>query len=114
MVSASVSVAGAAQRTADLTPIHARQADIQQNRVEALLGGDVESAAAGLRLPVVEGFNQPELLGQGLAQRLVVVDQKQAAVRGRPIHCRGGHRLISLFTRESASARSVRAAACTR
>src|SRR6516162_8397061 len=119
MVSASVSAAvsmmmgaetPAPRRAAHLAPVHVRQPDIEQHRVEALLGGDVKGAAARLRLPAVKGFNQPELLRQGLAQRLVVIYQEQAPVRGRSIHCRGGHQIVSLFTRASARGRSVRAA----
>ena len=101
MVSASVSAAvsmmigardpGAAQQAADLAPVHVGQADIEEHGVETLLARDIEGALAGIGLAAVEGFHQAQLLGQRLAQRLVVVHQQETPVRRRAVHRSRGH-----------------------
>ena len=77
---------GAAQQAADLAPVHVGQADIEQDGVEALLGADVERRLAAVGFPAFEIVDQAQLLGQRLAQRLVVVDQQQAPPARRAIH----------------------------
>ena len=79
---------GATQQPADLAPVHVGQADIEQDRVEALLARELERACAAIGFAALELLEQAKLLGQRLAQRLVVIDQHQPPPAGRTIHHR--------------------------
>ncbi len=88
--------AAAAHQPADLAAVHVGQADVEQNGVEVLRLGEVEGAPAVVGLDRQELLVEPQLLAQGLAQGVVVVDQQdllaghagQGAIaahgRGRP------------------------------
>src|SRR5690606_19271210 len=65
-----------AHQAAGLAPVHVGQPDVEQHEVEALVPGLLDGLAGGAALGDLELLVEMKLLGQGMAQRGVVVDDQ--------------------------------------
>ena len=74
---------GPAKETAYVPPVHIGEADIEQDQVEMARLGRFQRLRAGADRNGVEFLMELELFCQGLAERSVVVDQKDFPTRPR-------------------------------
>ena len=82
----------AAHQAADLAAVDVGQADVEQDRVEVVALGQLQRPAAVFGLDGEELLVQTELLRQRLAQRGIVIDQKDFLAR------RSGHQAPPVVT----------------